>query len=106
METKEKEPEAARRPAFREARYPDPTPSERARNDRAVGRRVGLYQLRGVIGSGSFSQVRFGIHDLTKGETNSAHFDIFNKTLIKQRSPRVASALLRPPPSSPPPSWS
>uniref|UniRef100_A0A3Q3CR15 non-specific serine/threonine protein kinase n=1 Tax=Haplochromis burtoni TaxID=8153 RepID=A0A3Q3CR15_HAPBU len=37
-------------------------------NDLIFGRRVGLYELRGEIGSGNFSQVRLGIHDLTKGE--------------------------------------
>lgn len=61
--------------AFQKACY-DLTHSERAMNDRVVGRRVGLYELRGVIGSGNFSQVRFGIHDLTKGKTNSSHFYI------------------------------
>uniref|UniRef100_A0AAZ1X5G5 non-specific serine/threonine protein kinase n=1 Tax=Oreochromis aureus TaxID=47969 RepID=A0AAZ1X5G5_OREAU len=35
-------------------------------NDLIFGRRVGLYELRGEIGSGNFSQVRLGIHDLTK----------------------------------------
>uniref|UniRef100_A0A3B5KNP3 non-specific serine/threonine protein kinase n=1 Tax=Takifugu rubripes TaxID=31033 RepID=A0A3B5KNP3_TAKRU len=73
METKEnaaEELEVTRHTAFQKACY-DLTHSERAMNDRTVGRRVGLYELRGVIGSGNFSQVRFGIHDLTKGETNS-----------------------------------
>ncbi|XP_034557930.1 serine/threonine-protein kinase NIM1-like isoform X2 [Notolabrus celidotus] len=40
--------------------------SERVMNDLMFGRRVGLYELRGEIGSGNFSQVRLGIHDLTK----------------------------------------
>ncbi|XP_068557676.1 serine/threonine-protein kinase NIM1 [Cebidichthys violaceus] len=46
--------------------FHDLTHSERVINDLTFGRRVGLYELRGVIGSGNFSQVRLGIHDLTK----------------------------------------
>lgn len=78
LETKEnaaEELEVMRHTAFEKACY-DLTHSERAMNDRVVGRRVGLYELRGVIGSGNFSQVRFGIHDLTKGKTNTSHFYI------------------------------
>lgn len=73
MDTKENNAEGLevmRHKAFQKACY-DLTHSERVMNDCTVGRRVGLYELRGVIGSGNFSQVRFGIHDLTKGETNS-----------------------------------
>lgn len=73
METKENAAEGLevkRNTAYEKACY-DLTHSERVMNDRMFGRRVGLYELRGVIGSGNFSQVRFGIHDLTKGEPNS-----------------------------------
>uniref|UniRef100_A0A3Q3JT72 Serine/threonine-protein kinase NIM1 n=2 Tax=Monopterus albus TaxID=43700 RepID=A0A3Q3JT72_MONAL len=51
--------------AFGKALY-DLTHSERVMNDLTFGRRVGLYELRGHIGSGNFSQVKLGIHDLTK----------------------------------------
>ncbi|XP_054452742.1 serine/threonine-protein kinase NIM1-like [Anoplopoma fimbria] len=51
--------------AFGKALY-DLTHSERVMDDLTSGRRVGLYKLRGEIGSGNFSQVRLGIHDLTK----------------------------------------
>uniref|UniRef100_A0A3Q0RE42 non-specific serine/threonine protein kinase n=1 Tax=Amphilophus citrinellus TaxID=61819 RepID=A0A3Q0RE42_AMPCI len=51
--------------SFGKALY-DLTHSERVMNDLIFGRRVGLYELRGQIGSGNFSQVRLGIHDLTK----------------------------------------
>ncbi|XP_069548019.1 serine/threonine-protein kinase NIM1 [Brachyistius frenatus] len=57
--------EAMQRTAFGKALY-DLTHSEKVMNDLAFGRRVGLYELRGEIGSGNFSQVRLGIHDLTK----------------------------------------
>lgn len=53
--------------AFGKAFY-DLTHSERVMNDLTLGRRVGLYELKGEIGSGNFSKVRLGIHDLTKGE--------------------------------------
>ncbi|KAK2822652.1 hypothetical protein Q5P01_022717 [Channa striata] len=51
--------------AFGKALY-DLSHSERMMNDLTFGRRAGLYELRGEIGSGNFSQVRLGIHDLTK----------------------------------------
>jgi len=35
--------------------------------DLAVGRQVGFYRIRGEIGSGNFSQVKLGIHILTRG---------------------------------------
>ncbi|KAM4605228.1 serine/threonine-protein kinase NIM1-like [Polymixia lowei] len=51
--------------AFEKAFY-DLAHSEKVMNDLTFGRRVALYELRGEIGSGNFSQVRLGIHDLTK----------------------------------------
>ncbi|XP_074507930.1 serine/threonine-protein kinase NIM1-like [Sebastes fasciatus] len=68
VETKEntaEEKEAMKLTAFGKAFY-DLTHSERVMNDLTFGRRVGLYELRGEIGSGNFSKVKLGIHDLTK----------------------------------------
>lgn len=62
-----KEEEAMQRTAYEKALY-DLTHTEKVMNDLSFGRRVGFYELRGEIGSGNFSQVRLGIHDLTKGE--------------------------------------
>ncbi|XP_029381326.1 serine/threonine-protein kinase NIM1-like [Echeneis naucrates] len=59
------EEESMQRTAFGKAFY-DLTHSERVMNDLIFGRRVGLYELRGEIGSGNFSKVKLGIHDLTK----------------------------------------
>ncbi|KAF7666738.1 hypothetical protein LDENG_00095520 [Lucifuga dentata] len=59
------EQELMQHTAFEKAMY-DLTHSEKVMNDATFGRRVGLYELRGEIGSGNFSQVRLGIHDLTK----------------------------------------
>lgn len=55
----------------------DLTHSERVMDDLTFGRRVGLYELRGEIGSGNFSRVRYGIHSLTKGEM----LGLFSSTL-------------------------
>ncbi|XP_028329217.1 serine/threonine-protein kinase NIM1-like [Gouania willdenowi] len=50
---------------FQKAMY-DLTHSEKVMTELTLGRRVGLYELRGQIGKGNFAQVRLGIHDLTK----------------------------------------
>lgn len=42
--------------------------NERVINDVMLGRRVAFYELRGEIGTGNFSQVKLGVHELTKGE--------------------------------------
>jgi len=36
--------------------------------DLAVGRQVGFYRIRGELGSGNFSQVKLGVHILTRGK--------------------------------------
>ncbi len=33
-----------------------------------LGKRIGFYRIRGELGSGNFSQVKLGIHALTKGK--------------------------------------
>lgn len=53
------------------------TPFERLSNDLSndqkclkeitLGKRIGFYRIRGELGSGNFSQVKMGIHALTKG---------------------------------------
>ncbi|XP_036375153.1 serine/threonine-protein kinase NIM1 [Megalops cyprinoides] len=40
--------------------------SETVANDITLGRRAGLYELRGEIGTGNFSQVRLGVHILIR----------------------------------------
>ena len=32
-----------------------------------LGKRIGFYRIRGELGNGNFSQVKMGIHSLTKG---------------------------------------
>lgn len=82
METNEKmteDEEEMQHTTLGKALY-DLTHSDRVMNDLLFGRRVGLYELRGEIGSGNFSQVRLGIHDLTKGEILDALS--FSKSLV------------------------
>uniref|UniRef100_A0A3B1IVS6 Serine/threonine-protein kinase NIM1 n=1 Tax=Astyanax mexicanus TaxID=7994 RepID=A0A3B1IVS6_ASTMX len=40
--------------------------NERVVSDIILGKRISFYELRGEIGTGNFSQVKLGIHDLTK----------------------------------------
>lgn len=40
---------------------------ERYLKEIALGKRIGLYRLRGDLGSGNFSRVKMGLHCLTRG---------------------------------------
>lgn len=40
----------------------------RVMKDITLGKRIGFYRIRGELGSGNFSQVKMGIHALTKGQ--------------------------------------
>lgn len=40
---------------------------EKVLREITLGKRIGFYRIRGEIGSGNFSQVKLGIHSLTKG---------------------------------------
>lgn len=82
METKLSEDEV-QGTVFGKALY-NLTHSDRVMDDLIFGRRVGFYELRGEIGSGNFSQVRLGIHDLTKGETFLPAFSFFFNLLESQ----------------------
>nr|XP_023699367.1 serine/threonine-protein kinase NIM1-like [Paramormyrops kingsleyae] len=44
----------------------DMSHNERVLNDIMLERRVAFYELRGMVGKGNFSQVKLGIHTLTK----------------------------------------
>lgn len=45
----------------------DMTQDEKVVKELTLGKRIGFYRIRGEIGSGNFSQVKLGIHSLTKG---------------------------------------
>lgn len=46
----------------------DMTQNEKVVKELTLGKRIGFYRVRGEIGSGNFSQVKLGIHSLTKGK--------------------------------------
>ena len=46
----------------------DISKDKRFLNEITLGRRIGFYRIRGELGSGNFSQVKLGVHALTKGE--------------------------------------
>lgn len=45
----------------------DMSQDEKVLREITLGKRIGFYRIRGEIGSGNFSQVKLGIHSLTKG---------------------------------------
>lgn len=45
----------------------DMSQDEKVVKELTLGKRIGFYRIRGEIGSGNFSQVKLGIHALTKG---------------------------------------
>lgn len=45
----------------------DLSQDEKVLREITLGKRIGFYRIRGEIGSGNFSQVKLGIHSLTKG---------------------------------------
>ncbi|XP_056598988.1 serine/threonine-protein kinase NIM1 [Triplophysa dalaica] len=58
-------------------------------DDLTFGRRIGFYELRGEIGSGNFSQVKLGIHDLTK---EKVAIKILDKMRLDQHSQKLFSS--------------
>ncbi|XP_051730566.1 serine/threonine-protein kinase NIM1 [Ctenopharyngodon idella] len=58
-------------------------------DDLTFGRRIGFYELRGEIGNGNFSQVKLGIHDLTK---ERVAVKILDKLRLDKRSQRLFSS--------------
>ena len=40
---------------------------QRCLKEITLGKRIGFYRIRGELGTGNFSQVKMGIHALTKG---------------------------------------
>ncbi|XP_076838283.1 serine/threonine-protein kinase NIM1-like [Brachyhypopomus gauderio] len=62
---------------------------ERVISDLTFGRRVGFYHLRENIGSGNFSQVTLGVHDLTK---EKVAVKILDKVHLDKRSHQLFSS--------------
>ncbi|KAK3091542.1 hypothetical protein FSP39_020629 [Pinctada imbricata] len=84
-----------RSPEVRERKY---TPFERLSFDLSndqkclkeltLGKRIGFYRIRGELGSGNFSQVKMGIHALTK---EKVAIKILDKTKLDQKTQRLLS---------------
>lgn len=52
----------------------DMSHDEKVVREITLGKRIGFYRIRGEIGSGNFSQVKLGIHSLTKGRISLPKF--------------------------------
>ncbi|CAL9696250.1 unnamed protein product [Knipowitschia caucasica] len=65
--------------------------NEKMANETMLGRRIGFYELRGEIGQGNFSNVRLGIHALTK---ERVAVKIMDKTrLDKKKQPDASTEI-------------
>ncbi|XP_068107274.1 serine/threonine-protein kinase NIM1 isoform X2 [Hyperolius riggenbachi] len=66
----------------------DMSHDEKTVKEMTLGKRIGFYRLRGEIGSGNFSQVKLGIHVLTK---ERVAIKILDKTKLDQKTQRLLS---------------
>ncbi|XP_066474524.1 serine/threonine-protein kinase NIM1 [Tiliqua scincoides] len=66
----------------------DMTQDEKVVKELTLGKRIGFYRIRGEIGSGNFSQVKLGIHSLTK---EKVAIKILDKTKLDQKTQRLLS---------------
>ncbi|XP_053313928.1 serine/threonine-protein kinase NIM1 [Spea bombifrons] len=66
----------------------DMSRDERTVKELTLGKRLGFYRLRGEIGSGNFSQVKLGIHVLTK---EKVAIKILDKTKLDPKTQRLLS---------------
>ena len=69
--TTESDPEDAKHRERRITAYErlshDLSNDKRCIKEITLGKRIGFYRIRGELGTGNFSQVKLGIHALTKG---------------------------------------
>nr|XP_028603759.1 serine/threonine-protein kinase NIM1 isoform X1 [Podarcis muralis]XP_028603760.1 serine/threonine-protein kinase NIM1 isoform X1 [Podarcis muralis]XP_028603761.1 serine/threonine-protein kinase NIM1 isoform X1 [Podarcis muralis] len=66
----------------------DMSQDEKVVKELTLGKRIGFYRIRGEIGSGNFSQVKLGIHALTK---EKVAIKILDKTKLDQKTQRLLS---------------
>ncbi|XP_026522249.1 serine/threonine-protein kinase NIM1 [Notechis scutatus] len=67
----------------------DMSQSEKIVKELTLGKRVGFYSIRGKIGSGNFSQVKLGIHTLTK---EKVAIKILDKSKLDYKTQRLLSS--------------
>ncbi|KAF1402832.1 Serine/threonine-protein kinase NIM1, partial [Spheniscus humboldti] len=61
----------------------DMSQNEKVVKELTLGKRIGFYRVRGEIGSGNFSQVKLGIHSLTK---EKVAIKILDKTKLDRKT--------------------
>ncbi|PKU39750.1 serine threonine-protein kinase nim1 [Limosa lapponica baueri] len=66
----------------------DMSQNEKVVKELTLGKRIGFYRVRGEIGSGNFSQVKLGIHSLTK---EKVAIKILDKTKLDRKTQRLLS---------------
>ncbi|XP_029433780.1 serine/threonine-protein kinase NIM1 [Rhinatrema bivittatum] len=66
----------------------DMSKDEKVVKELTLGKRIGFYRVRGEIGNGNFSQVKLGIHSLTK---EKVAIKILDKTKLDQKTQRLLS---------------
>ncbi|XP_041108748.1 serine/threonine-protein kinase NIM1-like [Polyodon spathula] len=66
----------------------DMSHDEKVVKELTLGKRIGFYRVRGEIGSGNFSNVKLGIHSLTK---EKVAIKILDKTKLDQKTQRLLS---------------
>ncbi|KAM6474263.1 serine/threonine-protein kinase NIM1 isoform 1-T5 [Liasis olivaceus] len=67
----------------------DMSQDEKMVKELTLGKRVGFYSIRGKIGSGNFSQVKLGIHSLTK---EKVAIKILDKSKLDHKTQRLLSS--------------
>ncbi|XP_002734496.1 serine/threonine-protein kinase NIM1-like [Saccoglossus kowalevskii] len=80
--------ERARRLTAYERLSHDLSNDQRVIKEITLGKRIGFYRIRGELGSGNFSQVKMGIHALTK---EKVAIKILDKTKLDQKTQRLLS---------------
>ncbi|NXK38208.1 NIM1 kinase, partial [Piprites chloris] len=66
----------------------DMSHNEKVVKELTLGKRIAFYRVRGEIGSGNFSQVKLGIHSLTK---EKVAIKILDKTKLDRKTQRLLS---------------
>ncbi|XP_071952235.1 serine/threonine-protein kinase NIM1-like [Antedon mediterranea] len=61
---------------------------DKVQKEVTLGKRIGFYRIRGELGTGNFSQVKMGLHVLTK---EKVAIKILDKTKLDQKTQRLLS---------------